>query len=69
MVASKKYGIMGVYDYEYVSKTNKEVFNDYGFTYLDRLDSTYFYPSKTKKLKLEAKKPYLDLSKIKFFNR
>lgn len=41
IVATKKYGVIGFYDYYYKNKVDKEVYKYYGWTYLWLLDTTY----------------------------
>ncbi|MBF6656692.1 hypothetical protein ACSLMH_11855 [Flavobacterium columnare] len=69
IVASKKYGIMGFYDYSYKNKIEKEVYKYYGWTYLWLLDSSYKI-SHLRQLKSNSEKsPSLNLEKMTFLTR
>ena len=69
LVATKKFGIIGFYDYYYNDKVHKEVCRNYGWTNLWTLDSTYTMSNDRRKEPYKIKKPSLNLNKIKFLKR
>lgn len=66
VIATRKYGIIGLYDYYYKNKSEKEIYKYYGWTYLWLLDDTYKMSHLKQLQPYSYSFPLLDLSKMKF---
>jgi hypothetical protein len=69
IVATKKFGVIGFYDYYYKNKLDKEVYKYYGWTYLWLLDSTYKISPLRQLNPYSITNPSLNLGKMMFLTK